>query len=319
MGDCYIWAFQAREIPDNSVTLPATAQGAALVRSCTDPHTTYMVTEPLSSSGVCSCPAGVKGNFCKHKAKVLLMTTNASEALIVRVCGTLAGSAAGGAGNLQLLLERQVVQCRLPASEPAAMALSASDVGPPLPGTQLAASLPTAALVVVAECLPAQPLTELSATGSTAHERSYERALVEINTVLQSFGQLAASCPNNADSLAYLELVRGELKAAEQRCLQLRDRVVAGTALPLSQVEDGFNNSRLRARPFFEGGGRSRKRLQAAVTLEEGDSPEQQPVAEPFVPLRGAKKQHYCHQLEEDAETYTENLKRLQYCLGSQP
>ena len=95
-ADRHVMLLQAEKIPDTSVTLLASVDQPALVQSSSAAGSAYRVFNAASQWASCECIQGTKGQLCKHQVKVLQLQTQASARNIVRFCGTLAGSAAGG-------------------------------------------------------------------------------------------------------------------------------------------------------------------------------------------------------------------------------
>ena len=92
---------KAREIPDSCVTLPIADDGPALVTSMNNPTKLYSVYSPDCEWGCCDCFWALKGNICKHQIKVLMILhPSLAEGTITRYCGSLAGTAEGGRGNM---------------------------------------------------------------------------------------------------------------------------------------------------------------------------------------------------------------------------
>jgi len=92
---------KAREIPDSCVTLPIADDGPALVTSKNNASKLYFVYNPDCEWGCCDCVWALKGNICKHQIKVLMMLhPSHAEGTITRYCGSLAGTAEGGRGNM---------------------------------------------------------------------------------------------------------------------------------------------------------------------------------------------------------------------------
>lgn len=98
---------KAVKMPDDHVQLAGSA-APAQIRSCSNPAVKYTVTEDS-----CSCTHAVRGNFCKHRAKLLLLTYDVKPGQLKVVLGTKAGTNAGGLAALrqQYPLRQQV--CRL--------------------------------------------------------------------------------------------------------------------------------------------------------------------------------------------------------------
>ena len=60
----------AADIPDDNVTLPAAADGAAQVRSSRDAAQQYTISQPGTAAAACTCTYYTRGNVCKHIVKV---------------------------------------------------------------------------------------------------------------------------------------------------------------------------------------------------------------------------------------------------------
>lgn len=95
---------KAVELPDDHV-LCADGVESALVRSCSNPAVQYAVTEDA-----CSCVHAVRGNLCKHRAKLLLRRYDVKPGQLKIILGTRLGTPAGGLEALrrQYLLRQQV-------------------------------------------------------------------------------------------------------------------------------------------------------------------------------------------------------------------
>ena len=98
---------QAQKLPDAAVRLPTSADEPAVVQSSSASGTTYGVFNAAYQWASRGCIQGMKGQLCKHQVKVLQLQTQATARSIVRFCGTLAGSAAGGLETLASQQQQQ--------------------------------------------------------------------------------------------------------------------------------------------------------------------------------------------------------------------
>lgn len=177
----------------------------------------------------------MKGQLCKHQVKVLQLQTRATARSIVRFCGTLAGSAAGGLEALaSQQQQQQPQQC---ASQENSMDCSMVD----LPQSQ--------------QVNPQPEQTQAVQSKSCSQQRNLPSVRREMQKVLQRIDQFTLDVPSK-DQLVVHEEALASLKQVEvalARSQMQRDADVQHPCEQFITIADGNGMSKARLKPFFEG------------------------------------------------------------------
>ena len=87
--------FKSRDITSIHMSAPTFPGGSWIVKSLDSGHA-YEVSRPFFKYACCSCPWGLRGNFCKHQCAIILQHTDISESMLLEFCGTYFGTNRGG-------------------------------------------------------------------------------------------------------------------------------------------------------------------------------------------------------------------------------
>lgn len=224
---------QAEKIPDTAVALPASADQPATVQSMSAAGTSYRVFNASSQWASCDCILGLKGQLCKHQIKVLQLQSQATARSIVRYCGSLAGSAAGGLQALESHSQQQQ-QPSQPCNTPLDLVdpvLDDADHVQPL-GSQPE---------------PDQSLQSKAAPRPHNVDKELQQALREIH-------QLTENVPIKDQLVVKQEALAScrQVLVALSRSQAHRDAHVLHPCEQFCPVDDGMGMSKARLKPFFE-------------------------------------------------------------------
>ena len=80
--------------------IPPTYAGESWIVKSLDADHSYEVHRPYLKYACCSCPWGLRGNFCKHQYAIILQHTDVSESMLLKFCGSYFGTNRGGLGAM---------------------------------------------------------------------------------------------------------------------------------------------------------------------------------------------------------------------------
>ena len=176
----------------------------------------------------------MKEQLCKHQVKMLQLQTQATARSIVRFCGTLAGSAAGGLEALASQQQQQQQQSQQSASQEDSMDCSMAD----LPHSQ--------------QLDPQPEQTQAVQSKSCSQQRDLPSVRREMQNVLQRIDQFTLDVPSK-DQLVVHEEALASLKQVEvalARSQMQRDADVQHPCEQFITVADGNGMSKARLKPF---------------------------------------------------------------------
>ena len=78
---------KSKDIKFIHMNLPTYAGGSRIVKYFDADHS-YKISRPYLKYACCSCPYGLRENFCKHQCAMILQYTDNSESMLLEFCGT---------------------------------------------------------------------------------------------------------------------------------------------------------------------------------------------------------------------------------------
>ena len=82
---------KSNDIKSIHIVPPTYAEGGWIVKYF-DTYHSYKVSCPYLRYSCCSCPSGLRGNFCKHQCAIILQYTDIPESMLLEFCGTYFGT-----------------------------------------------------------------------------------------------------------------------------------------------------------------------------------------------------------------------------------
>ena len=78
---------------------PTYTRGSWIVKSLDADHT-YEISHTYLKYNCCSCPCGLRRNFCKQQCAIILQHTDISDSMLLEFCGTYLETNRGGLGAM---------------------------------------------------------------------------------------------------------------------------------------------------------------------------------------------------------------------------